>query len=124
MHNYGKNSLYLIRIAFPATTSGDYGIVSYCECLQGLFYHMTERSPANSFPANRRRLPDVGLTLARRRRRRANVKQTSGKRLLSAGTWNAIRQYNLKVSSCSTALYLYRSPIINLARVVSSIHFW
>ena len=74
---------------------------------------MTERSPANSFPANRRRLPDVGLTLARRRRRRANVNQTSGKRLLFAGTWNAIRQY----------IYLYRNPIINLARVVSSIHF-
>ena len=70
------------------------------------------------------RLPDVGLTLARRRRRRANVKQTSGKRLLFAGMWNAIRQYNLKVSSCSTALYLYKSPLINLARVVSSIHFW
>ena len=44
-------------------------------------------------------LPDVGLTLARRRRRRAYVKQTSGKRGMFAGTW----KYNLKVSSCSTA---------------------
>ena len=36
-------------------------------------------------PANRRRLPDVCLTLARRLRRRANVKPTSGERLLFAG---------------------------------------
>ena len=36
-------------------------------------------------PADIRRSPDVGLMLGRRRRRRPNIKPTSGQRVVSAG---------------------------------------
>ena len=42
-------------------------------------------SSGPTVPAHTRRLPDVGSMLERRRRRRANVEPTLGKRLVFAG---------------------------------------